>query len=296
MPSRLRHRDGNERTRQGVRWTATRAPKLELRRVTAPIPRRLSAHAGSLGRARGVECARHQRPGAWSSGRTAAGYAAAPDRCAPAQSPGASSPRGRGRPRIGTPERPTGSDTFLGAAAGADDAVGGAEHEVAAARDLLQRDDVRLLTLTGPGGLARRGSPWLPRRPRATPSPTASCFVPLGAIVDPALVPSTIITALGVRGPSDAPLLERVTAMLRQRHLLLVGQLRAGGRCRARRGPPRGLSGGEGPGHEPGAAPGLRGTRACGAPARVRRNGRASSRRCGGGRRSGPALRRGRRW
>src|SRR5215217_201736 len=98
----------------------------------------------------------------------------------------------------------------------------GREGDTADVVDLLRQKDVRLVTLTGPGGV---GKTRLAVRVAAELAPSFAdgvVFVPLAAIGDAELVGGAISQALGVRETGDRPLVERLIAALAQKHLLLI--------------------------------------------------------------------------
>ncbi len=93
---------------------------------------------------------------------------------------------------------------------------------LASLESMLQDPGVRLLTLTGPGGVGKTRLA-LRIAERMTPSfPDGVLFVPLAAVVDPALVMPTLAKAAGVDGDDDRPLLTRLLAALDQRRMLIV--------------------------------------------------------------------------
>ncbi len=98
----------------------------------------------------------------------------------------------------------------------------GREHEEAAVSHLVQRQDVRLLTLTGPPGI---GKTRLALQVAAGLNATFAdgvVFVGLAAIQDPTLVLAALAQALGVHDMGDQPLHETLAVYLRDRRLLLV--------------------------------------------------------------------------
>jgi predicted ATPase/serine/threonine protein kinase len=74
----------------------------------------------------------------------------------------------------------------------------GREPEVAALRQLVSREDVRLVTLTGPGGIGKTRLALQVVGEIAGQFPGGVCFVALAAVGEPGLIASAITQAVGV--------------------------------------------------------------------------------------------------
>jgi predicted ATPase len=97
----------------------------------------------------------------------------------------------------------------------------GRDAEVDELRSLLARDDVRLVTLTGPGGIGKTRLALRVAARVASEFEEGAAFVSLTSLSDERQVVSTIATAIGLRDPSGTTV-ETLAADLATRSVLLV--------------------------------------------------------------------------
>ena len=124
-----------------------------------------------------------------------------------AGSPGTSKAR---KPKHNLPTQPT---PFIGRQA-----------EVTAVKDLLMRDpqDVRLITLTGPGGTGKTRLALQIASALADRFTDGVHFVDLAPIREPEAVPAAIARTVGLRETSERPLIDEIKAQLQARTMLLL--------------------------------------------------------------------------
>jgi hypothetical protein len=141
------------------------------------------------------------------------------------------------------------------------------EREVAEVSALLTRDDVRLLTLTGPGGVGKTRLAIAVANALKADVPGGVAFVALAPVRRSEFVASAIARVLRVGESGDGQPLTALASFLRRAAMLLVlDKFRACGQCCPARVQTSGcLSAAQNPRHEPSSSACIRRTRVSGA-------------------------------
>lgn len=98
----------------------------------------------------------------------------------------------------------------------------GRNDDIVALHGLLQRDETRLVTLTGPGGVGKTSLALRVATDRRAAYPDGVYFVDLDPVRDPALVTAAITAPLDVREAGTHSLTEQLVTRLQEQRVLLV--------------------------------------------------------------------------